>query len=40
ERHGDYLGSTVQIVPHITDDIKARILHLADLGNYDVILTE
>ncbi|NQU42418.1 CTP synthase, partial [bacterium] len=40
ERHGDYLGSTVQIIPHITDEIKSRILRLADLDSYDVIITE
>jgi CTP synthase len=40
ERHGDYLGSTVQVIPHITDEIKSRILRLADHGLYDVILTE
>jgi CTP synthase len=40
ERHGDYLGSTVQVIPHITDEIKSRILRLADHGVYDVILTE
>lgn len=32
ERHGDYLGATVQVIPHITDEIKARILSLAE-GN-------
>jgi len=40
ERHGDYLGSTVQVIPHITDEIKSRILRLADHDVYDVILTE
>jgi CTP synthase len=40
ERHGDYLGSTVQVIPHITDEIKSRILSLADREPYDVIVTE
>ncbi len=39
ERAGGYLGKTVQVVPHITDEIKSRIYKLADQG-YDVILTE
>ena len=38
ERAGVYLGKTVQVVPHITDEIKARIVALA--GEYDVIITE
>jgi CTP synthase len=40
ERRGDYLGGTVQVIPHITDEIKGRILRLADLDTYDVILVE
>ena len=40
ERHGDYLGGTVQVVPHITDEIKGRILRLVDMSPYDVILVE
>ncbi len=40
EREGAYLGKTVQIVPHITDEIKRRMLLLGQSGNYDVILTE
>jgi CTP synthase len=40
ERHGDYLGGTVQVVPHITDEIKSRILRVADIETYDVILVE
>jgi len=40
ERHGDYLGGTVQVIPHITDEIKGRILKLADNDTYDVILIE
>ncbi len=38
ERRGDYLGRTVQVIPHITDEIKARILALAD--GMDVVITE
>lgn len=40
EREGAYLGKTVQIVPHITDEIKRRILLLGQDGKYDVIITE
>lgn len=40
ERRGDYLGKTVQIVPHITDEIKRNITLLAAKGEYDVIITE
>ncbi len=40
EREGAYLGKTVQIVPHITDEIKRRILLLGQTGNYDIIITE
>ena len=40
EREGAYLGKTVQIVPHITDEIKRRMLLLGRTGEYDVILTE
>ena len=40
EREGAYLGKTVQIVPHITDEIKRRMLLLGKTGDYDVILTE
>jgi len=39
ERRGDYLGATVQVIPHITDEIKNRIRSLADEG-HDVIITE
>ena len=38
ERRGDYLGRTVQVIPHITDEIKSRILSLAD--DADVVITE
>lgn len=40
ERRGDYLGATVQVIPHITDEIKRRTTLLADSGKYDIIITE
>lgn len=40
ERRGDYLGKTVQIIPHITNEIKRRIKMLARSGDYDIIITE
>ncbi len=40
EREGDYLGKTVQVIPHITDEIKRRMLLLSEKNEYDVILTE
>ncbi|MBI1805813.1 MAG: CTP synthase [Ignavibacteria bacterium] len=40
ERRGDYLGATVQVIPHITDEIKRRFEALAKTGDYDVIITE
>ncbi|MDE6207317.1 MAG: CTP synthase [Muribaculaceae bacterium] len=40
ERRGDYLGKTVQIVPHITDEIKRRVKYLGTTGDYDFIITE
>ncbi len=40
ERRGDYLGATVQVIPHITDEIKQRILLLADQSHADVIIVE
>ncbi len=40
ERRGDYLGKTVQVIPHITDEIKRRITMLARSGDYDIIITE
>ncbi|MCU0373954.1 MAG: CTP synthase [Chitinophagaceae bacterium] len=40
ERKGDYLGKTVQVVPHITDEIKHRMLLLGKEGHYDVVITE
>ncbi|MEM1217566.1 MAG: CTP synthase [Bacteroidota bacterium] len=40
ERAGDYLGKTVQVIPHITDEIKRRIMLLGKSGEYDVVITE
>ena len=40
ERRGDYLGATVQVVPHITDEIRHRMTRLASSGKFDVIITE
>ena len=42
ERRGDYLGKTIQVVPHITDEIQSRIYRAAknDDGFYDVVITE
>lgn len=40
ERRGEYLGNTVQVIPHITDEIKRRIKILGQTGNYDFVITE
>ena len=40
EREGAYLGKTVQVVPHITDEIKRRMLLLGNTGEYDIVITE
>ena len=40
ERKGDYLGKTVQIIPHITDEIKRRIKLLGDTNEFDFVITE
>ena len=40
ERKGVYLGKTVQVIPHITDEIKRRMKILGDSGDYDIIITE
>jgi CTP synthase len=40
ERRGDYLGGTVQVVPHITDEIKQRVQLLAQSQDVDVVITE
>jgi CTP synthase len=40
EREGKYLGKTVQIIPHVTDEIQRRMKILGDSGKYDIIITE
>ena len=40
EREGAYLGKTVQVIPHITDEIKRRMLLIGDTGKYDIVITE
>lgn len=40
ERRGDYLGKTVQIIPHITDEIKRAVKLLGNTGKYDFVITE
>jgi CTP synthase len=40
ERRGDYLGATVQVVPHITDEIKQRIKLMAEASDVDFVITE
>lgn len=40
ERKGEYLGSTVQVIPHITNEIKARIRSVAEASSTDVVITE
>lgn len=40
ERAGDFLGKTVQVVPHITDEIKRRMLLLGEGDTYDIVITE
>jgi CTP synthase len=40
ERRGDYLGKTVQVIPHITDEIKRRMLLLGQTGEFEVVITE
>lgn len=40
ERRGDYLGKTVQIIPHITDEIKRNVKRIGKTGDYDFIITE
>ncbi|PID59663.1 MAG: CTP synthetase [Ignavibacteriae bacterium] len=40
ERKGDYLGATVQVIPHITDEIKKRMTELAKSRKYDIVITE
>ena len=40
ERRGDYLGGTVQVIPHVTNEIKARIRRMGDNDNVDVVISE
>lgn len=40
ERKGEFLGKTVQVIPHITDEIKRRIQLLGETGDYDIVITE
>ncbi|MEO6232596.1 MAG: CTP synthase [Ferruginibacter sp.] len=40
EREGAYLGKTVQVIPHITDEIKRRMLLIGSTGEYDIVITE
>jgi len=40
ERRGDYLGATIQVIPHITNEIKERVLRVAQENNPDVVLVE
>ncbi|KRO79484.1 MAG: CTP synthetase [Polaribacter sp. BACL8 MAG-120531-bin13] len=40
ERRGEFLGKTVQVVPHITNEIKDRIQLLGNTGDYDIVITE
>ncbi len=40
ERQGAYLGKTVQVIPHITDEIKSHIIELGESDDYDVVITE
>jgi len=40
ERHGDYLGKTIQVIPHITDEIKERIKKVAQVSGADIVIIE
>jgi len=40
ERRGDYLGKTVQVIPHVTDEIKNRLRHMGQHENCDILITE
>ncbi|MGL4630934.1 MAG: CTP synthase [Leadbetterella sp.] len=40
ERRGDFLGKTVQVIPHITDEIKRNILAVGSTGKFDIVITE
>ena len=40
ERHGAFLGKTVQVIPHITNEMKTRMMQLGDSGHYDIVITD
>ena len=40
ERRGDFLGKTVQVIPHITDEIKHNVIALGESGQFDFVITE
>jgi CTP synthase len=40
ERKGDFLGGTVQVIPHVTNEIKERLMRVTKEGNFDVVITE
>ena len=40
ERRGDYLGGTVQVIPHITNEIKNRVFRVGNNSNADFVITE
>ena len=40
ERHGDYLGATVQVIPHVTNEIKQRLVDAASASGADIVITE
>jgi len=40
ERHGDYLGGTIQVIPHITDEIKRRVALAGEVSNAEVVIVE
>jgi len=40
ERHGDYLGKTIQVIPHITNEIKERIKKVAEVSGADIVIVE
>lgn len=40
ERHGEYLGKTVQVIPHVTDEIKSHVIGLGESENFDVVIVE
>ncbi|HAS56661.1 MAG TPA: CTP synthase, partial [Firmicutes bacterium] len=40
ERRGDYLGATIQVIPHVTNEIKKRLLDAAKVSGADIVITE